>query len=94
MTSKMLKELYSINEKEIDIGYRHSKTLRYTRENCKTVIDIDKFNQYYIMTINGNVATTIFDKVLYWDTLEDAKADMINIFCGSTPIYCEIVKEN
>ena len=92
MTAKKLKLYYGINEEKIDNGYKVPKTLQYTKENSKAVIEIDKDNLYgikcYVMTINGKLAENFFNKTLFWDSLEEAKSDMIRIFMNQMPVNC------
>ena len=91
MTNKTLKEAYLINEEKIDNGYRQPKTLRYTRQNSKAIIEIDSDNYFgekcYVMTINGRLAENFFGKTLFWQTLEQAKKDIVRIFYNQMP--CE-----
>lgn len=92
MTTKELKQ-YGIIREKIDNGYRVAPTYRYScnegHNKTNLVIEIDKTDnwgkQVYVMTINDELVRNFRGSMLYWDKLEEAQADLFEMFIGSFP---------
>lgn len=83
-----LKKL-GIKHESVDNGYQVPKTHRFTKDDSKLVIDVDKEDYFglksYVISVNDELLTFYNGKVLNWDTMEDALDDVAKIFDGKFP---------
>lgn len=94
MTTKELKQIGIIKEK-INNGYRVAPTYRYSDDKehsyrkTNLVIEIDKTDNWgqnvYVMTINDELVRNYRGSMLYWERLDEAEKDLVDMFNGGFP---------